>query len=56
MAVVVVAIFAAMGLDPVLNLFIWVAQVSVLAVLAMMAITSFTVVAWCRKNPDGEPA
>lgn len=56
MAVVVVVFFATMGLDPVLNLFTWVAQVSVLGVLTMMAITSLAVVAWFRKNPDGEPA
>ncbi len=53
MAVVVVAFFATMGLDPVLNLFTWVAQVSVLGVLTMMAITSFAVIAWFRRQPEG---
>ncbi len=53
MAVVVVAVFALLGLDPVLNLFTWVAQVSVLGVLVMMAITSFAVIAFFRRNPEG---
>lgn len=56
MALIVVGFFAIMGLDPVLNLFTWVAQVSVLGVLTMMAITSFAVIAYFRKHPDGEPA
>ncbi|NUB46433.1 APC family permease [Fertoebacter nigrum] len=56
LAVVVVVFFAAMGLDPVLNLFTWVAQVSVLGVLTMMAITSFAVIAYFRKLPGVEPA
>lgn len=55
MAVAVVAFFAAMGLDPVLNLFTWVAQVSVLGVLAMMTITSFAVLAFFRRHPGEEP-
>lgn len=55
MAVAVVFFFAAMGLDPVLNLFTWVAQVSVLGVLTMMAITSFAVLAFFRRHPGEEP-
>lgn len=54
MAIVVVAIFAVLGLDPVLNLFTWIAQISVLGVLTMMAITSFAVIVYFRANPaDG---
>lgn len=56
MAIIVVALFAVLGLDPVLNLFTWVAQVSVLGVLTMMAITSFAVLAYFRSNPGQEPA
>jgi amino acid transporter len=56
MAVIVVALFAALGLDPVLNLFAWIAQVSVLGVLTMMAITSFAVIAYFRRSAEGEPA
>ncbi len=52
MAIVVVGFFAIMRLDPVLNLFTWIAQVSVLGVLTMMSITSFAVVAYFRKNPE----
>ena len=56
MAIVVVAIFALLGLDPVLNLFTWIAQISVLGVLTMMAITSFAVIVYFRANPaDGSP-
>lgn len=51
MAVIVVGFFAFMGLDPVLNLFTWIAQVSVLGVLTMMTITSFAVIAYFRKHP-----
>lgn len=56
LAVIVVIFFAAMGLDPVLNLFTWIAQVSVLGVLTMMAITSFAALAYFRKASDAEPA
>jgi amino acid transporter len=52
MAVIVVGFFAVMGLDPVLNLFTWIAQVSVLGVLTMMSITSFAVIVYFRKNPE----
>lgn len=56
LAVVVVGFFAVMGLDPVLNLFTWVAQVAVLGVVTMMAITSFAVIAYFRHAPGQEPA
>jgi amino acid transporter len=56
MAVIIVVFFAALGLDPVLNLFTWVAQVSVLGVLTMMAITSFAVLAYFRNHLGEEPA
>jgi amino acid transporter len=56
LAVIVVAVFALLGLDPVLNLFTWIAQVSVFGVLTMMAITSFAVIAYFRKAPGLEPA
>jgi amino acid transporter len=53
LAVVVVVVFAALNLDPVLNLFTWIAQISVLGVLSMMAVTSFAVIAYFRRHPDG---
>ena len=53
LAVVVVVFFAALGLDPILNLFTWIAQISILGVLAMMSVTSFAVIAYFRQHPDG---
>ncbi len=50
LALIVVALFAVLGLDPILNLFTWVAQVSILGVLAMMSITSFAVIAYFNRN------
>lgn len=50
MAVVVVAIFAGLGLDPVLNMFTWISQVGTLGVLGMMAITSLSVIVFFRRN------
>ena len=43
-ALVVLAIFAALGLDPVLNMFTWISQVGTLGVLGMMAVTSLAVI------------
>lgn len=40
MALVVLAVFAGLGLDPVLNMFTWISQVGTLGVLGMMTITS----------------
>jgi uncharacterized membrane-anchored protein len=42
------------GLDPVLNLFVWLTQVGTLAVLGLMALTSFAVVAFFAKDARGE--
>lgn len=49
----VVALFAALGLDPVLNLFTWISQIGVLGVLGMMAITSMSVVVFFRREGGG---
>lgn len=43
-ALLAVAVFAGLGLDPVLNMFTWISQVGVLGVLGMMTITSAAVV------------
>jgi amino acid transporter len=48
-ALIVIAIFAGLGLDPVLNMFTWISQLGTLGVLAMMAITSLAVIAFFRK-------
>ena len=50
MALVVLAIFAGLGLDPVLNMFTWVSQVGTLGVLGMMTITSLSVIVFFRKK------
>jgi amino acid transporter len=52
MALVVVGVFALLGLDPVTQLFTWVSQVGTLGVLGMMAITSLSVIMFFRKTPD----
>src|SRR5690606_4136479 len=50
MALVVLAIFAGLGLDPVLNMFTWIAQIGTLGVLGMMTITSLSVIVFFRKK------
>lgn len=53
-ALVVLAIFAILKLDPVLNMFTWISQVGTLGVLGMMTVTSLAVIAFFRKTPaDG---
>lgn len=53
MAIVVLAIFAVLQLDPVLNMFTWISQIGTLGVLGMMAVTSLSVIAFFRKNGGG---
>jgi amino acid transporter len=53
-AVVVVGLFAALGMDPVLQLFTWLTQLGTLGVLGLMAVTSFSVVAFFAANAMGE--
>lgn len=50
MALVVLAVFAGLGLDPVLNMFTWISQVGTLGVLGMMTITSLSVIVFFRKK------
>jgi amino acid transporter len=56
LALIVLTVFVVMGLDPVLNLFVWLTQVGTLAILGLMAITSFAVVAFFSKDKRGENA
>ena len=49
-AVIVLGVFALAGLDPILNMFTWIAQVGTLGVLGMMAVTSLSVIAFFRKS------
>ena len=44
----------AKGLDPVLNLFVWMTQMGTLGVLGLMALTSFAVIAFFAKDAMGE--
>jgi amino acid transporter len=51
-AAIVVAIFAATSLDPVLALFSWLTNVATLGVITLMVIASIAVIAFFRKNPS----
>jgi amino acid transporter len=51
LAVVVVGIFALAGKDPVLALFTWLTQLGTLAIIALMALASFAVLAFFLRNP-----
>lgn len=53
-ALVVLGLFAGLGLDPVLNMFTWVSQVGTLGVLGMMTVTSVAVIAFFRRSGAGE--
>jgi amino acid transporter len=55
LAVIVVGIFAYTGQDPVLALFSWLTNVGTLGIVVLMAVTSISVVAFFRKNPEKEP-
>lgn len=52
-ALVVLVVFAGLGLDPVLNMFTWVSQVGTLGVLGMMTVTSVAVIAFFRAQGGG---
>lgn len=54
-ALIVLAIFAGLGLDPILNMFTWISQIGTLGVIGMMAITSLSVIAFFRKQGGGSP-
>lgn len=56
LAVVVVGVFAFTGQDPVLALFSWLTNVGTLGIVVLMAVTSISVVAFFRKNPEKEPS
>ena len=55
LAVIVVGLFAVTGQDPVLALFSWLTNVGTLGIVVLMAVTSVSVVAFFRKNPEKEP-
>jgi len=49
-ALIVLAIFAGLHLDPVLNMFTWISQIGTLGVLGMMTVTSLSVIVFFRKR------
>ncbi len=53
-AVLVVGLFVVQGLDPVLNLFVWLSQLGTLGILGLMALTSFAVIGFFAKDAMGE--
>lgn len=55
-AVIVVAVFAGLGLDPVLNLFTWISQVGTLGILGMMIVTSIAVIVYFSRQKVGGSA
>ncbi len=54
LALAVVTLFAVLGLDPVLNLFVWLTQLGTLSILGLMAMTSFAIIAFFRRDARGE--
>ena len=56
LALAVVTLFVVKGLDPVLNLFVWLSQLGTLGLLGLMALTSFAVIAFFMKDALGENA
>jgi amino acid transporter len=56
LALAVVTLFVVQGLDPVLNLFVWLSQLGTLGLLGLMALTSFAVIAFFMKDAQGENA
>lgn len=53
-ALAVVTLFVVKGLDPVLNLFVWMSQMGTLGILGLMALTSFAVIAFFGRDAMGE--
>jgi amino acid transporter len=53
-AVLVVALFALTGQDPVLALFSWLTNVGTLAIMLLMSFTAFAIVAFFGRNPGLE--
>lgn len=53
-AAVLIAVFAVLGLDPVLQVFTWFAGVATLAIAVLMAATSVAVIAYFRRNRSAD--
>ena len=48
-ALVILAVFAGLGLDPILHMFTWISQIGTLGVIGMMCVTSISVIVFFRK-------
>lgn len=53
-ALIVLAVFAGLGLDPIQNMFTWISQIGTLGVLGMMTVTSAAVIAYFAKTPGAK--
>jgi amino acid transporter len=56
LALAVLTLFVVQGLDPVLNLFVWLTQLGTLGLLGLMAMTSLAVIAYFSRDAKGESA
>ncbi len=56
LAFVVVTVFVVLERDPVLELFVWLTQMGTLGILGLMALSSFAIVAFFRRDAMGEGA
>jgi hypothetical protein len=56
LALVVVAIFAATGQDPILALFTWLTNLATLSVITLMCVVSFAVVFFFQQKKDLAPS
>ncbi|GGE18455.1 amino acid/polyamine/organocation transporter, APC superfamily [Gemmobacter megaterium] len=54
LALVVVTVFVVLERDPVLELFVWLTQMGTLGILGLMALSSFAIVAFFKRDAMGE--
>ncbi|NEJ74750.1 amino acid permease [Rhizobium phaseoli] len=54
-ALAVISAFAIAGLDPLLTLFAWIANIAVICIILLMLFVSIAVIAFFSKNPKLEP-
>lgn len=54
-ALVVIGLFAGFGMDPLLTLFAWVANIAVICVITLMLFVCVAVIVFFGKNPELEP-
>lgn len=56
LGIIVLGIFVIAGQDPVLALFVWLTNLATLGVITLMALVSFAVIVFYRRNPDLAPS